>query len=160
MKNTSNIRFLVQSAIIAAAYTALTFVSFSLGLSSGFVQLRLSEALCVLPVFFPAAVPGLFVGCFISNVLTGSILPDVIFGSLATLIGAILTHRLKAYKLLPLAPPIISNTIILPLVLRYAYGLEGSYALFAVSIFAGEFLSCGVLGYLLKRLLQKYKNYF
>ncbi len=158
MNYKKDVRFLVQGAVIAAVYVVLTFVSYTLGLSSGAVQLRLSEALCILPIFTPAAVPGLFVGCLISNILTGSIISDIIFGSLATLIGAVFTRMLKNYKLLPLIPPILSNTIILPIILKYAYSFEGSYLWFLTTIFIGETLSCGALGYLLRNILDKYKR--
>lgn len=160
MKTNSNIKFLVQGAVIAAIYVALTFVSSALGLASGVIQLRLSESLCILPIFTPAAVPGLFIGCLLANILTGCIFIDIIFGSIATLIGAIFTRMLRKYKLLPLLPPILSNTIIVPFILKFAYCFEGSYLWFVFSIFAGEFLSCGVLGYLLKKVMDKYKMNF
>ncbi|HOA84750.1 MAG TPA: QueT transporter family protein, partial [Bacillota bacterium] len=76
--------FIARAGIIAALYVALTFLSAAMGLASGVIQLRLSEALCVLPVFTPAAIPGLAVGCLIANFATGAVVLDVIFGSLAT----------------------------------------------------------------------------
>ncbi len=158
MKKKNGVRFTVQAAAIAALYVVLTFVSAALGLSSGVIQLRLSEALCVLPVFFPAAVPGLFVGCIIANFLTGSIFIDVIFGSLATLIGAIGTRLLKKNKILCLAPPIISNTLIIPFVLAFAYNFDGSIFYFMLTVGLGEVLSCGVLGYFLSSALKKRIN--
>lgn len=160
MKKNISIKYLVQGAVIAAIYVALTFVSSAFGLASGVIQLRLSEALCILPIFTPAAVPGLFIGCLLSNILTGCIFTDIIFGSIATLIGAIFTRMIKSYKLLPLLPPILSNTIIVPFILKFAYCFEGSYLWFVVTIFIGEFLSCGVLGYILKKVLEKYKINF
>ena len=92
MKN-SKITFLVQAAAIAAIYVVLT-VAFA-PISFGEVQIRFAEALTILPFFTPAAVPGLFVGCLIANILGGAILPDIIFGSLATLIGAVGTYLLR-----------------------------------------------------------------
>lgn len=80
---------LAQGAAIAASYVVLTFLANALGLSSGVIQLRFSEALTILPVFTPAAVPGLFAGCLLANILTGCLPLDVIFGSLATLLGAL-----------------------------------------------------------------------
>ncbi len=160
MNRKKDIKYLVQGASVAAIYVALTFISHAFRLSSGVIQLRLSEALCILPILTPAAIPGLFVGCFISNILTGSIITDVIFGSLATLIGAIFTQKLKNYRFFYLAPPILSNTIILPFILKYAYSFEGSYLWFSGSIFISELLSCGVLGQILKNILFKYKRFF
>ncbi|MBR5155223.1 MAG: QueT transporter family protein [Clostridia bacterium] len=160
MKNLKNSRFLVQSASIAAIYVTLTFFSSLMGLSSGIVQLRLSEALCVLPAFTPAAIPGLFVGCILANTMTGSIFIDIIFGSLATLVGAVFTRTLRRFKVLSLIPPILSNTLILPFVLKFAYNFEGSIFFFMATICCGEILSCGVLGYILRTVLDRYNNFF
>ena len=158
MKKKNGVRFTVQAASIAALYVVLTFVSAALGLSSGVIQLRLSEALCVLPAFFPAAVPGLFVGCIIANFLTGSIFIDVIFGSLATLIGAIGTRLLRKHKILCLTPPILSNTLIIPFVLAFAYNFDGSIFYFMLTVGLGELLSCGALGYFLGSALERRIN--
>ena len=111
MRN-KNVLFLVQAAMIAAIYVALTFVSSSLGLASGTIQVRISEALCVLPVFTTAAVPGLWLGCFLANLLTGCMLVDVICGSIATLIGAVGTYLLRNHKLACTIPPVLANMII------------------------------------------------
>lgn len=148
-----------KAAIIAALYVVLTFVSASMGLSSGVIQLRLSEMLCILPAFTPAAIPGLFVGCIVSNLLTGCMPLDVIFGSLATLIGAFGTYFLKKRKWLTPLPPIVSNTIIVPFVLSYVYGFEGSIPFFMLTVGIGELLSCGVLGMLLYFILHKYAKH-
>lgn len=93
MKKQSNTLFLAQSAMIAAIYVVLTVILAPF--SYGEVQVRVSEALTILPVFTPAAIPGLFVGCLISNILGGCILPDIIFGSIATLLGACFTYLLR-----------------------------------------------------------------
>lgn len=148
-----------KAAIVAALYVVLTFVSASIGLSSGVIQLRLSEMLCILPAFTPAAIPGLFVGCIVSNLLTGCMPLDVIFGSLATLIGALGTYFLKKRKWLTPLPPIVSNTMIVPFVLSYVYGFEGSIPFFMLTVGIGEFLSCGVLGMLLYFILHKYAKH-
>ena len=158
MKN-FNVRFLAQSAVIAAIYVALTFLANVLGLSSGAVQVRFSEALCVLPIFMPAAIPGLFVGCILANALTGSIVIDIIFGSIATLVGAVLTRKFKDNLFLAISSPIMSNTIILPFVLKFAYSFEGSLVYFAVTIALGEIISCGILGFILAKALKK-RNVF
>ena len=149
------ILFVSQGAIIAALYVVLTMLANALGLANYPVQLRFSEALTVLPLFTGAAIPGLFVGCLISNILSGAVIWDVIFGSLATLIGAIGTYLLRRYKLLPLLPPIISNTLIVPFVLAYGYGIEGTIPFFMLTVGLGEVISCGVLGYLLMLVLRK-----
>lgn len=152
---------LTTAAIIAALYTVLTYLTNLFGLANGVIQVRFSEMLTVLPVLTPAAIPGLTVGCLLSNLLTGCALWDVIFGSFATLLGALGT-RYFAGKLLHkpyLAPvfPVLSNAEIVPLVLRYTYGAEGSLLYFAATVGAGEILSAGVLGTLLLIALKKRK---
>ncbi len=151
-KSTSH---LTQGAVIAALYVLLTMLSNAFGLSSGVIQLRISEALYALAIFSPSAVLGLFVGCILSNIFVGGILIDVIFGSIATLIGAFFTYKLRKYPIYALIPPILSNAIIIPPILRFAYGIEGSVWYFALTVGIGEFLSCGVLGYLLYQALNK-----
>lgn len=150
-------KYISTSAIIGALYIVLTMVSNSLGLASGAIQVRISEALCILPVFTPAAVPGLFAGCIISNIIAGGNIFDIIFGSLATLIGAIGTLKLKNHKYLALIPPIVSNTIIVPIILCYAYGINQAlyFVMFTVGI--GEVISCGVMGMVLLKAMEKYK---
>ena len=149
--------FMTQAAMIAAIYVVLTviFAPFSFGE----VQVRIAEALTILPVFTPAAVPGLFVGCLIGNILGGAALPDIIFGSLATLIGAVFTWKLRNAKpfFAPI-PPIVSNTIIVPFVLRYAYGILLPIPLMMLTVGIGEILSCGVLGLVLYYALDRYKD--
>lgn len=152
-----NVRFLCHAALIAALYVALTFLAALLGLSSGVIQVRFSEALCVLPAFTSAAVPGLFVGCLLANLLTGCIVPDIIFGSLATLIGAVGAYFLRKNKWLVPLPTVVANTLIIPPILRFAYGAEGSLPYFALTVGIGEILSAYVLGLLLYAVLNKYK---
>ena len=152
-----NVLFLTQSAMIAAIYVVLTLIFAPI--SFGEVQLRVSEALTILPIFTPAAVPGLFVGCLLGNTLLAAPLPDIIFGSLATLIGAFFTYQLrKKQPLLAPIPPIISNMIIIPLVLRYAYGVDIPLLLLMLFLAIGQILSCGVLGLLLYKVLLPYKE--
>ena len=147
---------IVTGSVIAALYTVLTLACSLLGLSSGAIQLRLSEALCILPVFAPAAVPGLFIGCLLSNLLSGGLIYDVIFGSLATLLGAIGTRLLRKHKVLSLLPPIFANTLIIPFVLVKVYGAEEALWVLFLTVGAGEILSAGVLGYILERALYKH----
>lgn len=109
--------------MIAALYVVLV-IMFNY-CSFGPIQFRIAEALTILPYFTPAAIPGLFVGCLLSNILGGAAIWDIIFGSIATLIGAIGTYALRKNKWLAPLPPIIANTLIVPFVLRYAYGSEG-----------------------------------
>lgn len=151
--------YLTQAAMIAALYVVLTLVAAALGLDHYAIQLRFSEALTILPLFIPAAIPGLYVGCVLSNILTGCIIWDILFGSLATLLGALGTYllRKKSEWLAPL-PPILANTLIVPLVLAYGYQIEGSIPFFMLTVGIGEILSCGVLGMLLLKMMKKYRK--
>lgn len=157
MKRTKSTIYLTRGALIAALYVALTFVSSLMGLSSGPIQLRLSEALTILPVIFPEAIPGLFIGCLIANLLTGAVIWDVIFGSLATLIGAAGAYFLRKLprKLIWLAtlPTVLSNALVVPLVIIFAYGASDAYGFLFLTVGLGELLSAGVLGTILYRLL-------
>ena len=158
MKNQTNTRFLTQSGVIAAVYVLLTMLAAAMGLDSGAVQLRLSEALTILPVFTPAAVPGLFIGCLLSNLLAGGVIWDVIFGSLATLLGAVGTRLLRKNRWLACLPPILANVLIIPFVLTCAYGIPGGIPWFMLTVGMGEVLSCGLLGQLLWSTLDKHKG--
>lgn len=150
--------FLTQSAMIAALYVVLTLLANAFGLANYAIQVRFSEALTILPVFTPAAIPGLWVGCVLSNIITGCMPLDVIFGSLATLLGAIGTYILRKYKWAAVVPPIAANTLIVPFVLSYVYQFEGSIPYFMLTVGAGEIISCGVLGLILYQMLEKYKT--
>ena len=154
MKN-KNISFMTQAAMIAAIYVVLTYVFAPF--SFGEVQVRISEALTILPVFTPAAILGLFIGCLIGNILGGAILPDIIFGSIATLIGAFFTWKLrgKSPYLAPV-PPIIANILIVPFVLRYGYGVALPIPFMMCTVGIGEIISCAVLGMVLYFALKKY----
>ncbi len=157
MKRRNHAEFIVQGAAIAALYVVLTLISNIFGLASGVVQVRISEALTVLPFFTPAAIPGLFVGCIISNLLAGSAVWDVVFGSIATLIGAAGTYLLrKKTKWLAPLPPIAANTLIVPFILAFAYGAEESIPFLMLTVGAGEIISCGVLGLILLKALEKH----
>ena len=149
-----NTKFVTEGAIIAALYVVLTWISSLLGLASGVVQVRISEALYAAAIFSPSAVLGLFIGCIISNIFFGLGIFDVIFGSMATLIGAYFARKLRKYPYRALIPPILSNTIIIPFVLYY-YGLGPLVWFSALTVFAGEFISCGILGSMLYISLKK-----
>ena len=139
-----NVFFMAQAAAIAAIYVVLTLVFAPF--SFGEVQVRIAEALTILPIFTPAAVPGLFVGCLIGNVLGGALLPDIVFGSLATLIGAVFTWQLRdRKKVIACIPPVIS------------YGVNLPIPFLMITVGIGEVISCMVLGLLLASLLEKYR---
>ena len=154
---TKNITY---SAIIASLYVVLTYISGLFGLSSGAIQIRISEALTVLPYFTPTAIPGLFAGCILANLLTGSTAIDIIFGSLATLLGALGTFFLrKKSKYLAPRPPIIANMIIIPLVLVYI-GVKAPIWYLSLTVGIGEFICCALLGIILLNALLKRKYIF
>ena len=153
----SSAAYISQGALIASLYIVLTELSALFGLSGGVIQLRLSEALCILPIYLPSAIPGLFIGCAISNLLTGCVIWDIIFGSLATLIGAVFTRALKQRKLFATLPPVIANTLIIPPVLKYVYGFDDAVWFIYITVFIGELLSCTLLGSLLITVIDKRK---
>ena len=155
-----------QAALIAAVYTVLSLAF--LPISFGPVQCRISEMLTVLPAFLPAAIPGVAIGCLITNILGGAILPDIIFGTLATLIGAVLTRLLTRgllnnsqsgaslrFRLAAVLPPIISNTIIVPLVLKFAYMYDDALYFMAFTVCLGEIIGIGIIGNILITVLSR-----
>ena len=152
--------FTTQAAIIAALYVVLTYFISAFNLASGAIQFRISEALTILPVFTPAAVPGLFIGCLISNTVTGCVVMDVIFGSLATLIGAAGTYALRKLPYLAPVCPVLSNAFIVPLVLKYAYGIGDAYWYLVITVGIGQILSCYILGLVLYNALKKSRKIF
>jgi uncharacterized membrane protein len=146
--------FIAMAAVTAALYTVLTLISQALGLLSFEVQIRFSEALCVLPLFTGAAAPGLALGCVITNLITGSAPWDVVFGSLATLIGAVVCRlvsnaltkrgRRKLAIFLSPIPNVIANTAVLPFIIKWVYASELGLPLIAALVFAGEAASCAL----------------
>lgn len=148
--------FLTQAALIAAVYVVLC-VAFA-PISYGEVQVRVAEALAILPYFTPAAIPGLFVGCFLSNMIGGSILMDMIFGSLATLIGAAGSWYFRKNRILVLVPPIAANTIMVPFVLRFGYGVPLPIPFMMLTVGIGEVIAVAVLGSVLLNVLDRYKG--
>ena len=169
MRN-KNVLFITQAAAIAALYVVLTLLANAFGLANYAIQVRFSEALTILPYFTPTAIPGLFVGCIISNILTGCHPIDTVFGSLATLIGAAITYLIahgfrkpgtpgyvcksKIRKWLCPIPPIVANVIIVPQVIRYCYGSEDSVLFLMFTVGAGEVISCFLLGMILLHALR------
>lgn len=156
----NKVQYISHGALIAALYVALTYVSAASGLASGTIQLRLSEALTVLPLFTPAAVPGLTLGCFLANLTTGCLPWDIFGGTLATFLGALGTYKLKNVPYAGAVPPIISNTLIVPFLLKFAYQLDGTLPYFMLTVGIGELISCGVLGTLLTSVLRRNSKRF
>lgn len=158
-RGSKSVSFLTRGAIIAAIYVVLTYLSHLLGLSSGVIQLRLSEALCILPIFMPEAVVGVTLGCFISNTVTGALPQDILFGTLATLIGALGAYFLRRLpdKLCFIAtlPTVLSNALIIPPILIFAYGATEGYWFILGTVTVGEFISATLGGAYLTVTLKK-----
>ncbi len=164
-KNTT--KMVAFGGVIAALYVVLTIIAAALGIASGAIQVRLSEALTILPVFTAAAVPGLTVGCVVANLITGCAAWDVVFGSMATLLGAIGTRLLKDRPAVAWIPPVVSNMVIVPIVLMKVYGVDNVevfgevfngdslWIMLAVTVGIGEIIACGVLGMLLHQTIKK-----
>lgn len=158
-RGSQSVRLITRGAIVAALYVALTYLSALFGLASGVIQFRLSEALCVLPMFMPEAIAGLTVGCLISNILTGGVPMDVICGSLATLLGAVGAYLLRRISprlsLLATLPTVLANALIIPPVLIFAYGATDGYLFILATVTLGEVVTAtglgGYLGYSLKK---------
>jgi uncharacterized membrane protein len=155
MKNQRTL-FITKAAIVASLYVVLTGVSALFGLDKGVIQFRLSEVLCILPFISFAAVPGVTIGCALSSLLFAANPFDILFGSIATLIGAVFTYTLRKKSIyLAILPPIISNTVIIPFIIKFAYGINGMLPYFALTVFAGELVCCGILGIILYKSLPK-----
>lgn len=153
----NKVTFLTQSALIAAVYVVLC-AAFA-PISYGEVQVRVAEALVILPYFTPAAVPGLFVGCFLSNMIGGSVMADMVFGSLATLLGAAGSYCLRRSRILVLLPPIAANMLIVPYVLRYGYGVPLPIPFMMLTVGIGEVIAVAGLGSVLLNVLLRYRKY-
>ncbi len=149
----------IQTLVIAGIYILITYVeNATVGMTKDIIQVRLSEALNVLPYFTPAAIPGLFIGCLTSNWLVGCHPMDIIFGSVATLIGAIGTYLIRKHKFLASVPPILVNMIVIPLLFAYVYRYENSFWYFVATIGVGEVIACGVFGTALLLMLDDHKE--
>ena len=160
MKNTKTRKSLVyitEASAIAALYVAITIAIGPLG--SAAIQCRISEAMCILPIFTPAAIPGLAIGCLISNVATGCLWQDVLFGTLATLIGALGSRLLRRWWWLTPLPTVVANTLIVPFVLAWAYKVPEGIGFLMLTVGIGEVISAYVLGALLYFALRKNAHY-
>lgn len=145
-------RFLTRAAAVAALYAAFTLLLAPI--SFGPLQFRVSEALTVLPIFLVEAVPGLFVGCLIANLLLSATVFDIVFGSLATLLAACLTRRLRNRPALALLPPVLVNAVVIGLILSLT--LENTpFLLTALTVGVGQLGACYGLGYPLSLALRK-----
>ena len=151
-----SINYLTHAALIAALYVTLTYLTSLFGLASGAIQVRLSEGLCALLAFTPAAIPGLTVGCLLANILTGCCLLDCIFGTLATFLGAYTGYFLcKKNRYLVPIPTVIANSLIVPIVLIYGYGINAFYLSLVASVGVGEVVSAGVIGTIVLEALTR-----
>lgn len=164
MRN-KKVTMITQGAIIAAIYVILTMIANAMGIANSVIQVRFSEALCIMPFFTLAAVPGLTAGCFLANIMTGAMIWDTVFGTLATLIGALGTYLLRKHKFLMMLPPVLINMVMVPLILRYGYGItweingiDWAVPHFAITVGIGEIISVCVLGGVLLQALLPYKN--
>ena len=159
----SNSRFtthqLATAGVIAALYAVLAYFASIFGIAYGPIQCRFSEALCVLPFLFPAATPGLFVGCLVANLLSPYGALDIIFGSLATLLAAVWTQHTHHKWLAPL-PPVLCNAVIVGAVISFQEtgftgAFAGAFAYNAVTVGVGEAIACYLLGGVLLTVLPK-----
>lgn len=151
--NNKKTLFMTEAAVIAAIYVVLVLIFQPI--SYGPIQTRIAEALTILPYFTPAAIPGVAIGCFLSAILSGADLLDIIFGSLATLIAALLSYQLRHYKYLVPIPPIVINALVIPWVLYFAYGEAHPIPFMMLTVGAGELLTAGILGLILLFALEK-----
>ena len=158
MKNStrSRIYFLAQAGVLAALYVILTHLSNLMGLASGVIQVRISEALCILTVFTPAAIPGMTIGCFLANLSMGNPWMDILLGTLASFLGALLGWALRRISVWLVAiPTVVANAAIVPFVLRYAYLFEDAWWYMVVTVGAGEIIAAYILGMILYFALRK-----
>lgn len=146
-------KFLVQASIIGAIYAALTIALAPI--SYNLMQVRVAEALTILPFFTPAAIPGLFIGCIVANIIGGLGLLDIVFGSTATLLAAIITYKMKKSILAPL-PPVLVNALVIGIMLSYLLNVPMHISIGWVGL--GQLIACYGLGYPLLRYLEKYKD--
>ncbi len=156
--NRKKVMFIVHTAIIAALYVVLTMMAAGFDLASGAIQVRFSECLTVLPFFTPAGIPGVTIGCFLANLLTGGMPQDVVFGTFATFLGAMGTYYLRKNRFMCTVPPVVANALIIPFVLKFAYGLDGALWFFALTVGIGEVITCVIFGQILITALMPVRH--
>lgn len=176
-----SVQFITQAAVIAALYVILSMISEALGLCSGVIQCRISEALTILPAFFASAIPGLYIGCLLTNVIASATAWDIVFGPVATLVGALGTYligrvvrsralrkseneaatgsvsvlRIVVLTIMFALPPIIANAVIIPPILKFGLNLEDAFWFIVATVTAGEVIACGIFGGLLLAALLR-----
>ena len=176
-----SVQFITQAAVIAALYVILSIISEALGLCSGVIQCRISEALTILPAFFASAIPGLYIGCLLTNVIASATAWDIVFGPVATLVGALGTYligrvvrsralrkseneaatgsvsapRIVVLTIMFALPPIIANAVIIPPILKFGLNLEDAFWFIVATVTAGEVIACGIFGGLLLAALLR-----
>ena len=156
MRN-KKVQFITQGAVIAAIYVVLVLIFDTF--SFGPIQFRIAEMLTIMPYFTPAAIPGLFVGCLIANIIGGGLIWDIVFGSIATLIGAIGSYLVRKNKWLVPLPPILATMVIVPFVLKYAYGYDGLLVYFMFTVGLSEIIVCGIIGMALLTVMAKNREH-
>ena len=153
----NKVKNLVKAGIIAALYVVLVVVfSYS---SFGPIQFRIAEMLTILPLFTPAAIPGLFIGCLLANVLGGAVFLDIVFGSLATLVAAYMSYRLRKKEWLVPVPPVLINAVVVGIILKFVYAEAGSVWVLMGSVFLGQMVSAYGLGMILMKALKPFRKY-
>ena len=151
-------KYMIQAAVIAAIYGVLTIVL--MPISYGFMQIRVSEALTVLPFFTPAAIPELFIGCLVANILGPNGLLDIILGSGASLIAALLSYYLRKRPILVPLPPVVVNALVIGPMLKYVYALPIPLIACILWVGLGQLIACYGIGYPLLTYLKKYNFIF
>ena len=167
MSKRNHLNYIITAALIAAAYAGLTFLSNAFGLAYGPIQLRISEVLTILPIFTPAARPGLTIGCFISNIGSFNAI-DMVFGTLATLAAAFLTYcfkdiKFKGIPLLAMFPPVIVNALIIGFEIAIFFLPDTpflwGFLISALEVGLGQLIVCYVFGIPFYLAINKY-NFF
>ena len=162
--NKKKIRYIVEGALIAALYAGLTYLVGVFNLAYGPIQFRVSEMLTILPIFTPAAIPGLTIGCFIANIMSFNPI-DMVFGTVASLLSALGTYYLRKIKFkgipwLALLPPVLINAVIVGLEIAIFFTEGGAtvwgFAMSALTVGIGQFVVCYGLGVPLYMVLRKY----
>ncbi len=153
-------RFIIQTLVIAVLYFVLSYIANEFQLANGLnFQLRISEALTVLPYYTPAAIPGLFIGCLSANRAMNLPMSDVMYGSLATLAASIVSYMVRKKKFLVPVPPIIINAFAVPAIYTFLLGFdEPPFWRSVIMVGLGEVVTCGVLGTALMLGLEDYRE--